>query len=58
VSKLIEFLAFVAVLYLFEALWDGFNLGQWKKLAKFVWLCLGFTLIKFLVKAAAWAISL
>lgn len=57
-SKLIEFMAFVAAMYLFEALWDGFNLGQWKKLCKFVWLALGFTLVKAAVKVVTWAVSL
>lgn len=56
-SNLIVFLAFVAVLYLFDALWDGFHLEQWKPLAKFGWMALGVTLGKILVKAVTWAVN-
>jgi hypothetical protein len=58
VNKLIEFLAFVAILYLFDALWEGFRDNKWEKLCKFGWMCLGFTLIKGGVKAFVWAVNL
>jgi hypothetical protein len=58
VSKLIEFLAFVAVLYLFDALWEFFRTEQKDKLVKFVLMCVLFAAIKGLVKAAVWAVNL
>lgn len=57
-SNLIVFLAFVAVLYLFEALWDAFHLGQWEKLAKFLWMGLGVVVVKLVVHIAVWAVNL
>lgn len=57
-SKLIEFLAFVALFYLFDALWDFFRTERYEKLVKFAWMCVGFTVIKGLVKAVVWAVNL
>jgi hypothetical protein len=55
---LIEFLAFVAILYLFDALWEFLRTERNDKLIKFCWLCILFALIKALVKAAVWAVNL
>jgi hypothetical protein len=53
------FLAFVALMYLFDALWEFVRVEhEFKKLAKFGWMCLGVTAGKLLVKAAVWAVNL
>jgi hypothetical protein len=58
VSKLIEFLAFVAILYLFDALWEFLRTERNDKLMKFFWMCVLFALIKGAVRAAVWAVNL
>lgn len=57
-SKLIEFLAFVAILYLFDALWEFVRTERNDKLIKFIWMCVGFAAIKAIVRAAVWAVNL
>ena len=52
------FLAFVAVFYLFDAVWDVMRDKGVEKLFKFGWLCLGVVAAKVLVKFATWAINL
>lgn len=51
-------MAFVAFLYLIEALIEFFRTERCGKLVKFAWMCIGFAVVKAAFKAAIWAVNL
>lgn len=51
-------MAGVGALYLFDAIWEFIRVEhEFKKLAKFAWMCVGVVAGKCLVKVAVWAIN-